>query len=99
MTTNMIPTLLSTDRTEQHTASGHWRDRTIYMEVAEHARRAPCTFAVRDQRRRLTYGQLIDAADSLAAEMAARGIRVGQRVAVWLPEPGRYRRRHARLLA
>ena len=84
MTTNMILTLLSIDRIEQHTAAGHWRDRTIYMEAAEHALRAPGTFAVRDQFRRLTYRELIDAADRLAAEMAAGGIRAGQRIAVWL---------------
>ena len=84
MTTNMILTLLSIDRIEQHTAAGHWRDRTIYMEAAEHALRAPGTFAMRDQFRRLTYRELIDAADRLAAEMAAGGIRAGQRIAVWL---------------
>ena len=81
----MILTLLSIDRIEQHTAAGHWRDRTIYMEAAEHALRAPGTFAMRDQFRRLTYRELIDAADRLAAEMAAGGIRAGQRIAVWLP--------------
>ena len=84
MMTNMILTLLSIDRIEQHTAAGHWRDRTIYMEAAEHALRAPGTFAMRDQFRRLTYRELIDAADRLAAEMAAGGIRAGQRIAVWL---------------
>ena len=41
MTTNMILTLLSTDLIAQHTAAGHWRDRTIYMEAAEQALRAP----------------------------------------------------------
>jgi hypothetical protein len=38
---NMILTLLSTDEIEQHTATGHWRDRTIYVEAAGHAQRAP----------------------------------------------------------
>ena len=85
MTTNMILTLLSTDRIAQHTAAGHWRDRTIYLEAAEHALRAPSAFAVRDQFRRLTYRELINAADRLAAELATRGIRAGQRIAVWLP--------------
>jgi acyl-CoA synthetase (AMP-forming)/AMP-acid ligase II len=85
MTTNMILTLLSTDRIAQHTAAGHWRDRTIYLEAAEHALRAPSAFAVRDRFRRLTYRELINAADRLAAELATRGIRAGQRIAVWLP--------------
>jgi len=85
MIANMILRLLSTDRIEQHAAAGHWRDRTIYMEAASHAQHAPDTFAARDRFRRLTYRELISAADHLGTEMAARGIRVGQRVAVWLP--------------
>src|SRR5690348_12869941 len=85
MIANMILTLISTERITQHTAAGHWRDHTIYMEAAGHAQHAPDTFAARDRFRRLTYRELISAADHLGAEMAARGIRVGQRVAVWLP--------------
>jgi len=33
----------------------------------------------------LTYSALVDAADRLAANLAGRGIRPGQRIAVWLP--------------
>jgi non-ribosomal peptide synthetase component E (peptide arylation enzyme) len=66
MMANMILTLLSTDRIEQHTAAGHWRDRTIYMEAAGHAQQPPDKFAARDQTRRLTYRELIGAADHLA---------------------------------
>src|SRR6202023_4156285 len=32
-----------------------------------------------------TYAELIEAADRLAASLAGRGIRSGQRVAAWLP--------------
>lgn len=85
MTTNTILSLLSAERLREHTASGHWRDRTIYMEAAAQARRAPEAVAVRDRFRRLSYGELVDAADRLAGDMAAQGIRAGQRVAVWLP--------------
>jgi acyl-coenzyme A synthetase/AMP-(fatty) acid ligase len=85
MTNNTILTLLSTDRIAQHTEAGHWRDQTIYMEAAAHMRRAPNAYAVRDRSRRLTYRELIDAADRLAADLARNGIRPGQRVAVWLP--------------
>jgi len=85
MIANMILTLISTEWITQYTAAGHWRDHTIYTEAAGHAQHAPDTFAARDRFRRLTYRELISAADHLGAEMAARGIRVGQRVAVWLP--------------
>jgi len=53
--------------------------------VRDHAARAPDHPAVRDRARRLTYRELRDAADRLAADLAARGVRPGQRVAVWLP--------------
>ena len=85
MTANTILTLLSSERIAEHTAAGHWRDQTIYMEAAAHAHRAPDAFAVRDANRRLTYRELIDAADCLAGDLASKGIRPGQRVAVWLP--------------
>ena len=85
MSTNTILTLLSTDRIAEHTAAGHWRDRTIYLEAATHAARAPDAFAVRDRARRLTYRELLGAADRLAGHLAAAGVRPGQRVAVWLP--------------
>jgi acyl-CoA synthetase len=85
MTTNTILTLLSKDRIEEHTASGHWRSETIYMAAATHAERIPDAFAVRDRFRRLTYRALVDAADRLAADLVRRGVRAGQRVAVWLP--------------
>jgi acyl-CoA synthetase (AMP-forming)/AMP-acid ligase II len=85
MTNNSILTLLSTDRIAQHTGAGHWRDQTIYMEAAVYMRRAPNAFAVRDRFRRLTYRELIHAADRLATDLARNGVRAGQRVAVWLP--------------
>jgi acyl-CoA synthetase (AMP-forming)/AMP-acid ligase II len=40
---------------------------------------------VRDRHRRLSYTDLVAAADRLAACLAGRGIRPGHRVAVWLP--------------
>src|SRR5467141_185137 len=76
--TNTILTLLSAELIERHYGSGHWRDDTIYSLVRDHARRAPEKFALRDRSRRLGYG-------ALAADLAARGVKPGERVAVWLP--------------
>ena len=50
-----------------------------------HAEHTPQAFAVRDRYRRLTYRQLLAAADTLAADLARHGVRAGQRVGVWLP--------------
>jgi len=80
-----IETRLTPEMIARYEASGHWRHDTIYALVKAHAERAPDTFAVRDRFRRITYRQLADAADALAADFARLGIEPGQRVAVWLP--------------
>ncbi len=82
---NTLLTRLSRELIDEYTATGFWRDDTIYTLVRDHARRAPDSFAVRDRFRRLTYRQLQDAADALAADLARLGVRRGQRVSVWLP--------------
>jgi acyl-CoA synthetase len=82
---NTILTRLSTELIEQYTAAGFWRSDTIYSLVRGHAARAPERFAVRDRFRRVSYRALAEAADALAADLAGRGVRPGQRVAVWLP--------------
>jgi acyl-CoA synthetase (AMP-forming)/AMP-acid ligase II len=82
---NTILTLLSPELIRRYYAEGFWRDETIYALVAAHARRAPEASAVRDRHRRVSYGELLAAADRLASDLARRGLSPGQRVAVWLP--------------
>lgn len=78
-------TLLKPSTVAAYTAAGFWGDETIYQLAARHARMAPQAFAVRDRHRRLSYAELVAAADRLAAHLAGHGIRPGHRVAVWLP--------------
>ena len=82
---NTILTRLSAELIQKYEAEGFWRGDTIYSLVRGHAERAPDSFAVRDRFRRLTYRQLLEAADALAADLAGAGVRPGQRVGVWLP--------------
>ena len=82
---NTMLSLLSAERLAEYEAGGFWRGETIYAIAARHAAATPGAFAVRDRSRRVTYRELVDAADALAADLAARGVRPGQRVAVWLP--------------
>ena len=82
---DVLPTLLNPSRLAAYTAAGFWGNETIYLLAARQARVAPCAFAVRDRYWRMTYAALVDATDRLAANLAGRGIRPGQRVAVWLP--------------
>lgn len=83
--TGALLTLLNTESLAAYTASGYWGDETLYAIAVQHARSTPNSAAVRDSHRRLTYAELIEAANRLAAGLAAHGIRSGQRVAVWLP--------------
>ena len=69
----------------QYRAAGFWQDKTIFRIVQEHADRAPDRFAVRDRYRRLTYRQLVSAAEHLAMDLSENGVEPGQQVAVWLP--------------
>jgi len=83
--TGALLTLLNAQSLAAYTAAGFWGDETLYAIAARHARSTPNRFAVRDRHRRLTYAALIEAANRLAGSLAGRGIRSGQRVAVWLP--------------
>ena len=82
---NTILTHLSAELIQKYQAEGFWRGDTIYSLVRGHAQRAPQSFAVHDRFRRLTYRELLAAADALAADLASYGVQPGQRVGVWLP--------------
>jgi acyl-CoA synthetase len=82
---NTILTRLSAELIQKYETEGFWGRDTIYALVRGHAQRTPDAFAVRDRFRRVTYRHLLEAADTLAADLAGRGIRAGQRVGVWLP--------------
>jgi acyl-CoA synthetase (AMP-forming)/AMP-acid ligase II len=82
---NTILTRLSAELIEKYEAEGFWQGDTIYGLVRWHAEHTPQAFAVRDRYRRLTYAQLLAAADALAADLARYDVRAGQRVGVWLP--------------
>ena len=77
-------TLLNAPTLAAYTAAGFWGDETLYDLAARHALKTPRAYAVRDRCRRLSYAELVAAADRLAANLAGCGLRPGQRVAVWL---------------
>jgi acyl-CoA synthetase len=65
--------------------AGWWRAETMYALLAHHAQARPQAYALRDSRQRLTWAQLLQWVDALAADLYAAGIKRGQRVSVWLP--------------
>lgn len=82
---NTILTLLSHAQIREFYRRGYWQDKTIYAFVRGHAERRPDAYALRDSAGRHTYRELLAAADSFAADLTRRGVRAGDRVAVWLP--------------
>lgn len=82
--TNIILTLLSQRRLEEHYKAGHWRNDTIYSLARGHAAVNPDRVAVRDRSGVITYKQLIARSDALASRLSEAGLRQGDRVAVWL---------------
>lgn len=84
--TETILSLQSAEKIQAFTAAGHWRDRTIYRIVRDHAEATPDRSAIRDRHHTLTWRDLIDLADRLAARLIADGVRPGQRVSYWLPD-------------
>jgi acyl-CoA synthetase (AMP-forming)/AMP-acid ligase II len=83
--TNTILTLFSADRSQEYYRAGFWCRDTVYSLVKAHAARAPESIAVRGSYASLTYRELLLASDSLAVDLASKGVVAGQRVAVWLP--------------
>lgn len=64
---------------------GIWQDETLYRRVARHAAERPNAYALQDRRHRLTWSQLKQWIDSVAADLDRAGLATGDRVAVWLP--------------
>ncbi|MCC7275749.1 MAG: acyl--CoA ligase [Alphaproteobacteria bacterium] len=69
----------------RHYAAGVWRTDTLYALLCRHADARPDAWALRDARRRLSWGALRRWVDAVAACLEEAGLRPGQRVALWLP--------------
>lgn len=65
-------------------ASGYWRDETLYDLAAAHAGTTSNKIAVRDSHRSLSFRELVDLADRIAADLLTAGLRAGDRVAAWM---------------
>jgi acyl-CoA synthetase len=78
-------TLLDVEQAAHFYKSGFWLGETMYGRLRHWARTARDRVALRDTNSRLTYGELLDCVDELAADLHASGVRQGQRVSIWLP--------------
>ena len=82
---NTMLTLLSHAQLTAFYRDGYWQNDTIYTLVAAHAGRAPNQPAFVEAQRTYSYRDLLAAVDAFAADLDRRGVRRGDRVAVWLP--------------
>ncbi|MBN9425245.1 MAG: acyl--CoA ligase [Burkholderiales bacterium] len=65
--------------------SGTWLPDTLYALLRKHAAERGDAFALRDASRRLSWTELLDEVDRVAAELEQAGLHAGDRVSVWLP--------------
>ncbi|ODT22618.1 MAG: cyclohexanecarboxylate-CoA ligase [Kaistia sp. SCN 65-12] len=63
---------------------GVWRAETFYGLLARHSEERPEAIALQDGRRKLTWKELREWVDGVAADLLARGIAGGDRVAIWM---------------
>ena len=81
----MLLTLHEPTRARQFYEQGLWRSDTLYSLLAKHANQRPNAYALRDSQLRLSWQSLQDWVDAVAAAFDEAGLRVGDRVSVWLP--------------
>ncbi|RZT94835.1 acyl-CoA synthetase [Advenella incenata] len=82
---NKILTLHEPQAVQKNYLNGAWRTETLYSLLSGHAHTRPNEYALRDPYCRLTWREVLANADSIAAILYQRGLRQGDRVAIWLP--------------
>jgi acyl-CoA synthetase (AMP-forming)/AMP-acid ligase II len=80
-----IETRLTSAMVERYTASGHWRDETFYELLSARAAMHPDRVAIVDPYGSVTYGDLKDRIERMAAVLKAKGIGRGDVVTIQVP--------------
>ena len=82
---NTVLTLHDPGTARRYYDAGLWRPDTFYSLMSDHAKHRPDGYALRDGGRRLTWWQIKDWTDAMAAALHDAGVVKGQRVSLWLP--------------
>lgn len=80
-----ILTLHNPQQAREYYLSGVWQQDTLYTLARRHAHERPNSYAMRDADLRLTWLEVVEWADSVAEALYRKGLRAGDRVAIWLP--------------
>ncbi|HTN66426.1 MAG TPA: class I adenylate-forming enzyme family protein [Burkholderiaceae bacterium] len=82
---NTVLTLQDPRQAQTYYTAGVWQEHTLYSLLRRHAAARPDAFALRDSVHRLTWSQVLEWVDAVAADLEQAGLRKGSRVSVWLP--------------
>lgn len=85
----MKPRLIDQEKVEAYLAAGHWTRETMVDRYAAYAREYPDKVACRDAEQELTWRELDEVTDRIAANLIALGIRRDARALVQMPSSGR----------
>ena len=85
----MKPTRINQEKIEAYLAAGHWSRETMVDRYAAYARDFPDKIACRDWETEITWRQLDEATDRIAANLIARGIPRDGRALTQIPSSTR----------
>ena len=71
-------------RARKYYESGLWTEDTFYGLLARHAAQRPDAIALQDGRRKLSWRQLCQMVDGVAADLREYGLIGGDRVSIWM---------------
>jgi len=80
-----ILTLHNPQNARDYYLSGTWQQETFYTLARRHARERPSSCALRDAEYRLSWREVVEWVDSVAEALHRKGLKPGDRVAIWLP--------------
>ncbi len=81
--TNTLLTRHDPEEARQFHTEGTWGEETHYRLLKRNTEAYPNAFALRDGGRRLTWIQLSNWVEAIAADLAAQGLRPNDRVSLW----------------
>ena len=85
----MKPRLIDQETVDSYLAAGHWTRETLVERYAAYARDFPGKVACRDSEREITWRQLDEITDRIAANLIALGLQRDARALVQIPSSSR----------
>lgn len=81
----MMLTLHDPEQARRYYLDGSWQQDTLFTLLQQHAAQQPNAVALRDPFNRLVWSEVLDRVEHVASSLHGAGLRIGDRVAIWLP--------------